>query len=318
MNTFNIGEVLTRAWNIIWKHKILWVFGVFAVFARGGGGSGGSGGSNSGYDTGSGDFPFATDQLERNFDQFGQFLEQNWWIFIVIGIVIILLSFLFYALGIMGRIGLIQGVFKVEKGAEDLTFAELWSESMPYFWRIFGLNFLIGLAIALLFIVIFLPILFVSFATFGVGLLCLIPLFCVLIPLSWVVMVIVEQAQPAIIAENLGMWDGFKRGWEIVKNNGVNFFLLALILFIGGAIVGFIIALPILFAVVPLILGANSLDQTLTPVYIALACCAVYIPVLYLFNGILAAYIQSVWTLTYLRLTKPSEDETPVFAEENA
>lgn len=311
MNTFNLGEVLTRAWNIIWKHKILWVFGIFAVFARGGGGSVGN---NSSYRTSSDEMPFDTSRLERGFNEFGSFLEQNWWIFIVIGVVIILLSILFYALGIMGRIGLIQGVFKVEKGAETLTFAELWSESMPYFWRIFGLNFLIGLAM----FVIIVPLVLFGIITAGVGFLCILPLICIFIPISWVIMVIVEQAQPAIIAENLGMWDGFKRGWEIVKNNGVNFFLLALILFIGGAIVGFIIALPILFAVVPLILGANSLDQTLTPVYIALACCAVYIPVLYLFNGILAAYIQSVWTLTYLRLTKPSEDETPVFAEENA
>jgi hypothetical protein len=312
MNTFNLGEVLTRAWNIIWKHKILWVFGIFAVFARGSGG----GGNNSGYDMGSGDSPFPTDQLERNFAQFGQFLEQNWWIFIVVGVAIILLSFLFYALGIMGRIGLIQGVFKVEKGAETLTFAELWSESMPYFWRIFGLNFLIGLAIFLLII----PLVLFGVITAGVGFLCIVPLICILVPISWVIMVIVEQAQPAIIAENLGMWDGFKRGWQIVKNNGVNFFLLALILFIGGGIIGFVIALPIILAVVPIIIGMNALDQTLTPVYIALACCAVYLPVLYLLNGILAAYIQSVWTLTYLRLTttNPSEDATPIFAEENA
>jgi hypothetical protein len=311
MNTFNIGEVLTRAWNIIWKHKILWVFGIFAVFARGGGGGSG----NSNYRTSSDEMPFNTNQFERSFNEFGQFLEQNWWIFIVIGVVIILLSFLFYALGIMGRIGLIQGVFKVEKGAETLTFAELWSESMPYFWRIFGLNFLIGLAIFLLIV----PLVLFGIITAGVGFLCILPLICIFIPISWVIMVIVEQAQPAIIAENLGMWDGFKRGWEIVKANGLNFFLLALIIFIGGGIISIIIALPIFFAVVPLVLGASSLDQTLTPVYIALACCVVYLPVLYLFSGILTAYIQSVWTLTYLRLTaKPSEDETPVFAEANA
>jgi hypothetical protein len=314
MNTFNLGEVLTRAWNIIWKHKILWVFGVFAVFARGGGGSGGG---NSSYQTSSDELPFNTERLERGFYEFGSFLEQNWWIFIVIGVVIIVLSILFYALGIMGRIGLIQGVFKVEKGAEDLTFAELWSESMPYFWRIFGLNFLLGLVMTLVLLVLLVPFILVGVLTFGVGLLCLIPLMCILIPLSWVVMVIVEQAQPAIIAENLGMWDGFKRGWQIVKNNGVNFVLLALILFIGGAIVGIVIALPIVLAVVPIIVGMNTLDQTLAPVYIALACCAVYLPVLYLLNGILAAYIQSVWTLTYLRLTAPA-DETPIFAEANA
>src|SRR5437773_2631742 len=31
MNNFNFGEILTRAWQIIWKHKILWVFGILAI-----------------------------------------------------------------------------------------------------------------------------------------------------------------------------------------------------------------------------------------------------------------------------------------------
>lgn len=314
MNNFNLGEVLTRAWQIIWKHKILWVFGVFAVFASGGGGGGGGGGS--GYQTGSDEFPFSTNEMERWFEQFGRFIEQNLWIVFVFIAVVIILSLLFYALGIMGRIGLIKGVHKVENGAETLTFAELWSESMPYFWRVFGLNFLVGLALTLLFLAIFVPMVFVSIVTFGLGFLCLIPLLCVLIPLSWVVMVILEQAQVAIVIENLGMWDSFKRGWEVVRANAVNFILLALILFLGGAVIGIIIALPIIVAVIPLIAGARMLNETLMPVYLAAACCAIYIPVLYLLTGILTAYIQSVWALTFLRLTKPNE-ETPVFAEAN-
>jgi hypothetical protein len=60
-----------------------------------------------------------------------------------------------------------------------------------------------------------------------------------------------------------------------------------------------------------------NLGETLMPVYIALAICAVCIPVFYLLNGILTAYIKSVWTLTYLRLSKP-RDEAPVFVEGNA
>ncbi|WKZ37213.1 MAG: hypothetical protein QY332_04635 [Anaerolineales bacterium] len=312
MNNFNLGEVLTRAWQIIWKHKILWVFGVFAVFASGGGGGGGGGGGSS-YQTGSEDFPFSTSEMERGFQQVGQFLEQNLWIILVAVVFIILLSLLFYALGIMGRIGLIQGAYKVEKGAEHLAFAELWSESMPYFWRIFGLNFLIGLAVAVLLV----PLVLFGVITAGVGFLCILPLICILIPISWVVMVILEQAQAAIVVENLGMWEGFKRGWEIVKTNAVNFIILGLVLFVGGAVIGIVIAFPIIIAVVPLAIGANSLEETLMPLYIALACCALYIPVLYLLTGILTAYIQSVWTLTYLRLSRP-RDEAPVFVEGNA
>ena len=26
----DFGEILSRAWQIIWKHKILWVFGILA------------------------------------------------------------------------------------------------------------------------------------------------------------------------------------------------------------------------------------------------------------------------------------------------
>lgn len=41
----NIGKILTRSWQIIWKHKILWVFGILAGFA-----SGRSSGNNGGGD----------------------------------------------------------------------------------------------------------------------------------------------------------------------------------------------------------------------------------------------------------------------------
>jgi len=49
---FNFGEVLTRAWQITWKYKVLWIFGILAGCTNGGGGGGGGGGGNSGYSTG--------------------------------------------------------------------------------------------------------------------------------------------------------------------------------------------------------------------------------------------------------------------------
>jgi hypothetical protein len=50
---------------------------------------------------------------------------------------------------------------------------------------------------------------------------------------------------------------------------------------------------------------------------IAGLCFAAYQPVLILLNGILTAYIQSAWTLTYMRLTAPKEN-APVLVEANA
>lgn len=312
MNNFNFGEVLTRAWQNIRKHKVLWVFGILASCARGGGG-GGSGGSR-GYQTGpGGNSPFSGGEIERVMGQFTQFLDKNLWIIIVLGVLIILFAFISFALGMMGRIGLIKGTYKAENNAESLAFGEIWAESTPYFGRIFGLNFLIGLA----FFVIFIPLIVLGVATAGIGFVCLLPIFCLLIPVGWILSLVIEQAQAAIVLEDLGMLDGFKRGWQIVKSNVMPLIILSLILGIGGAIIGVIVALPIIIAVVPLILGAGTLRESLAPVYISLACCAVYLPVLIFFNGVLTAYIQSVWALTYLRLAKPKED-APVVVEANA
>ena len=41
----DFGYVLKRAWQIIWKFKVLWIFGILASCGQ----AGSSGGSNSGY-----------------------------------------------------------------------------------------------------------------------------------------------------------------------------------------------------------------------------------------------------------------------------
>ena len=315
---FDFGKVLTRSWQIIWKHKVLWIFGILASCARGNsGGSGNGGGGNSGYQGGpnNGGLPFQTNQFEQVMEQIVEYVKDNLWVILLVIVGIILLSFLFYALGMMGRIGLIKGTFKAESGAERLAFGELWSESMPYFWRVFGLNFLLGLLIFVLIV----PFVLLGVFTAGVGFLCLLPLLCILVPVFWAVSVILEQAQAAIVIEDLSMMDGVKRGWVVVKSNVGAMIIMALILGVGGAIVGVVVALPLIIAVLPIIIGAvtESLRESMTPVWIALGCCVAYFPVLLLLNGVLTAYLQSAWTLTFMQVAKPKES-APVFVEANA
>ena len=262
--------------------------------------------------------------------QVGQYIAQHWWVIVVAVIAIILLGFISYALGMIGRVGMIKGTSLAEKGAEKLSFGEIWSESLPYFWRIFWMNFLIGLAF---FIVIVVPLILLvvilamggmaggaraGMAGMAIGFFaCLIPIICLLIPIGWVVSIIVEQAQAAIVLEELGISDGLKRGWQIVKSNVGPVIIMALILGIGGGIIGVIFALPIILAIVPILVGLGTLRQSFMPIYISLACCVVYLPVLIFLNGVLTAYIQSAWTLTFMRLTQPKED-APIIIEANA
>lgn len=289
---FNFGEVLTRAWQIIWKHKVLWIFGVFAGCSRGNGGGSGVGGSGG---TGSGDQPFP--EMQRTFEQIGQWINDNPWIVVTFVLLVSVLVVLSLFLGTIGRIALIKGTYRAEQGAERLIFGELFSDSVPYFWRVFGLSLLIGL-LALL---VFIPLALFGVLTAGIGFLCVLPLICILIPIFWAISVVVEQANVAMVLENLRISDGLRKGWEVVRANVGPIILLALILFIGSGVVSFIIAIPLLAAVFPLILGAAT--ENTSAVWIAVACCALYFPVLLVLSGILNAYVQSVWTLTYIRLT---------------
>jgi hypothetical protein len=310
---FNFGEVLSRAWQIVWKHRVLWIFGVFAGCSRSGGGGGGGGGGGSGIESG-GQQPFP--ELQRTFEQIGQWISDNPWVIAVFVILVLALVILSIFVGTIGRIGLIKGTYEAEQGAERLIFGELFSESMPYFWRVFGLSLLIGV----LFLLIFLPLIFFGIITAGIGFICILPLLCLLIPISWAVMVVIEQANAAIVLEDLGIGDGLRRGWEVVRANIGTMILMALILFIGSAVVGIVLAIPLIVAVVPLVIGSVAAGDGTQPAlwfWIVGACCAVYLPILLILNGVLTAYVQSAWTLTYMRLTKPQEN-APVILEANA
>jgi hypothetical protein len=307
----DLGKILTRSWQIIWNYKVLWIFGILAGCANGNGSSNSNSRSSNGGDSSFGN----TDQF---IEQAREFFQQYMLIIIAVCVALILLSFLFYALGMMGRIGILKGVYKVENGAASLTFAELWSESMPYFWRFFGLNLLVGLA----FLIVLLPAIAIGIATAGIGLACLLPLICLLIPVGWAVNIILEQAQAAIVAEDINMIDGFKRGWEIAKSDIVGMIVLSLVLGIGGAILGIIIALPVIVAIIPLIvgMGMNGFqmgDAIPAAAWISLVCFGLYLPVLLGLNGILTAYMKTAWALSYLQLAKPKES-TPVLAQADA
>lgn len=305
---FNFGEVLTRAWQIVWKHKVLWIFGFFAGCGRGGNGGGGA--QSGGGGTGPGTQPFP--ELQRTFDQIAQWVQDNPWIIAVVVLIGLVLLIISIFLGTIGRIGLIRGTYQADTGAERLNFGELFSESMPYFWRVFGLSFLIFL-IALL---VFAPLVLFGALTAGIGFICALPLICILIPVLWALSVVIEQANAAIVLDNLGIGDGLRKGWELVRANVGPIILLALIIFIGSGVVGFVIAIPLIAAVVPLIFSAAS--NNANTAWITVVCCALYFPILLVLSGVLNAYVQSVWALTYMRLTAKPPDNPPVVLEANA
>src|SRR5215216_979957 len=308
---FNFGEVLSRAWQIIWKHKVLWIFGILASCSQGGGRF--NSGSNSGGNGGAGNGPTnLPPQLERFFEM----IAQNATAFIAIAVAILCILWIVgIFLGTIGRIGLIRGVWQVETGIENLIFGQLFSESTPYFWRIFGLSLIVGLPILIL-----VGALVAALIVFGIsmsqgndasvfGFVGVLPLFigciCLLIPVGFVISMIVRQAERVIALEGSPVLPSISRGWDIFRANLGPILVMAIILAVIGFAVGLIIAIPVLIVVVPaaIAFAAGNADNW-NPLIFAGICLCLYIPVSLLLNGILISYTESAWTLTYMRLTR--------------
>jgi hypothetical protein len=298
----NYSEVLTRAWQIIWKHKVLWIFGIFAGCAS----SGGSGGGGGNYN-----FSNNTQELPESVQRFVENVPTEAWVAIMVGILCLVLFLVVIGvfLSTIGKIGVVRGAVEADQDIEShLTFGGLFKGSLPYFWRVFLLNLLVGIVIFLVVAAGILVAIFGTVLTFGLGLFCLLPLICLLIPVGIIIGVVIDQSAIAIITENLGIFEGLQRGWEVVRSNLGSIALIWLILDLGIRLIGgLILSVPLLLFMTPLIVAAISgSDQAFGVGAIISAICVIgYLPFLIVLSGMLNSYVQSGWTLTFLRLTHP-------------
>jgi hypothetical protein len=317
MNNFNFGEVLTRAWQIIWKHKVLWIFGILASCGQG------SSSGNSSSRT-SGDSSSFDSNLPPQFMQFARWLEDNVLQFLIILCAVVCIIWLIaMILSAIGKAGLIRGASQVEGGVESLIFGQLFSESTPFIWRLIGLSLLLGLPVFLFAMVIaVVAIMGVAGLAAGgggdptLGILAMTPLLigcvCLLIPVMFVVGMIFRQSERAIVLEELGVFPAISRGWEIFRANLGPVILMAIILAIIGVVAGLIIAIPIFIIVFPTMLAfmAGGMQNTSPLIFMGICIC-LYFPVALVLQGIITSYTETAWTLTYLRLTgKPAADNT--------
>ncbi len=110
-----IGEVLSRAWAIIWKHKVLWIFGILAGI--------------SGVNTTS---SFSQSSKGQQFpSQFENYINQlpDWQIalfVLFVILVVVLLVVLLVFLSTMGKIGLIRGTLRRSSSGREQSISAVF------------------------------------------------------------------------------------------------------------------------------------------------------------------------------------------------
>jgi hypothetical protein len=147
----------------------------------------------------------------------------------------------------------------------------------------------------------------------------MIACFCLLIPVMFVVGMIFRQAENAVVLEDMGILPAITRGWEVFKGNLGPVIIMAIILAVIGLVAGVVIAVPFFLIVFPAMIAffIGGGDST-TPLILMGVCTCLFIPVALILQGIITAYTESAWTLTYMRLTRSPQANAPVALEANA
>lgn len=301
---FDFSEILSRAFQITWKHKVLWVFSALPVllsFLI---------------------FPlmfvpmFFMDQGSFN-NPF--FINEPIYVvlFVVLSIVVSLLSYVLYGIS---SSAVMLGAMRADEGAARFTFKELFNDSKKYWWRVLGVLLLIGLGVSLVFMVIFGCLALFGAVTIGIGFICAFPLMLLLYPAMMVLYGIIEESQVAVIADDLGVTEAIKRGWELVRANIWRIVLISLIVYFGISILSSIVMLPLMspFFFLPFIMdsGVSEFNPRTMMMFMG-GFSLLFFPVMALVQGIGITFLKTTYTLVYLRLTKP-QDNVSVVLEENA
>ncbi|HSM70499.1 MAG TPA: hypothetical protein VK851_03065 [Anaerolineales bacterium] len=299
---FDFSEILSRAFQITWKHKILWLFSALPtlvsflifpimfipIFSL---------------EEGSTNTPFFVDSPVYGI------------LFFLFFIFIFLISYVLYGIS---SAAVVLGAKQANEGTEGFTFKELFIDSKPYWWRVLGVLLLIGLSVSLVFMAIFGCFALFGAVTVGLGFFCMVPVMLLMYPLMMVLYAIIEESQVAVVADDLGVLDAIRRGWELVRANFWPVVLISLVVYVGISILTSIVMLPLMspMFLIPFLMDSGSDFSPRTMMLIMGGFSLVFIPVMALVQGIAVTFMKSTYTLVYLRLTGPQEN-APVIPETN-
>jgi hypothetical protein len=287
----DLGEVLTRAWQIAWRNKQLWLFGglmslvsfLFIPLML---------------------LPMLGTMEPDLLKEMGVRLDPSMAVLIFFGVFILFMVFM-YPVSTMLNGALALGVLRGERGGERSDFADLLRDSLPYFWRLLGTMLVFVGGMLLVTFVFFAFQAVVSILTMGLGSLCFVPLSFLQYPFMLVWYVCMEQALAGVVVDNLGVMESVQRSWQLFRSNIWVYILFGLVFYFGVGMLSGIVMIPMFLplAFLPLALESRQIGQVL--LWVGGAGVLVMVPVFAVFQGWVMTLMKSSWILAYLRLTQP-------------
>ncbi len=307
----DFGRIITRAWEITWRWKVLWILGFLAALAGGGPNLG-----NSGYRFGGGQNP-STGLPNFNMPTIPTGLAG---LFVGLACLAVIAGIVIWVLAIIARGGLIAGVVQAEdEGTVSLGHA--WETGVRRFWTLFGIDVLVALPMIVLVLLAIggVVLAFVPVATSSGGnapayldrnaplivsaVCCLCTLICGLVIVGIVLGQIRIYAERAAILEGLGWTAAFGRGWRVLREHLGPTVIFWLIMLVVGIVVGVVILIVLSPLAIPLI-AIFSQNQAGPGWWLAL--CGgglIALVVGALISSVVQVFTSATWTLAYRGLT---------------
>ena len=315
------GNLLKRAWQIIWNHKFLWALGFLAALGGGGGGGGNTGWRENVQSLADPMEGLPMQEMEQAFAQFERLIAGATIAIIVLSCVFVLLGIVLWLVRLVAEAGLVDAVNKIEDGGKS-SFGEALSGGAAVLLRMVGLKILLALPIILIVgaVLIFGAVVFGATAAtavsdaagsatpflgaIGLLLACLIPLLCIIFVLALVIAGIDLFAVRGLVIHNMGVIEAIRHGWATLRNNLGEVIVVALILFVIGLLFGLVVGLvmvpfglifaaPTFFAVMA---GGELNPGALATTGAGLLCLGLVAAIL---NAIWVAYQSTTFTLAY-------------------
>lgn len=338
-------KILKRAFSITWNYRALWVFGILLALTSASGGSSGGGGGNGG--------------VQYNFGPSGRWPDisvstEVITALIIAGVTLLCLALVLTVVGTVARYvaetALIRMVDQHEATGEKpgvrQGFRLGWSRAAL---RLFLMDFAIGVG-ALIIFLLMLAVAAVPLVVWltestvarvlgtvlsvGLG----VAVVFVAIVVAIVLSLLFQFFHRAVVLENLGVVDGVRRGWQLMRQRLGDVVVMGLILF-GLGLAWVIVLIPVVFLLLLVAAVLGGLPALLVGAVVSLvaegavpwiAAAVVGIPVFLLVMGVPLTFLgglaetfqSSTWTLTYrellaLEAARPaesagSEPEPPV------
>ncbi|MCC6499227.1 MAG: hypothetical protein IT313_03055 [Anaerolineales bacterium] len=300
--TFDIGEVLSRAGQITWRNKVLWLFSAlpvavnFLIFPA-----------------------MVVPMFLLGFDSDGTpIIFEN--PILIVGFMLgnILISVLTFVAYTAGSSSLTLGIVRAEDGDGSLLFRDLAKDGVKYFVRILGIGLLVSVSSSLVFTVIMFGLVLFGFVTMGIGFICAQPLILLMYPLMMLLYALIEQSNAAVVADDLSVTDAIAQAWNLLKANFWRILLLSIIVYFAVSILSSVLVVPFMipFFFFPILFTEPSQVESTFRLFgwIMLAFGVILLPVMALVQGVAITFMKSAYILTYLRLTRPAEQPAPVEA----